>query len=368
MILAPSIASVVPIFNPAAIADLKTDPWYLYKQSQLDQAIDYPDPVPVLNIIQNGRQIPLLTRKSFSLWQGKAKSKKSTILAMAVAALIKEEPDSEDLRFEGACKGTVIYFDTEQGTSYAARSMKLTLAMAGLDSSDRLKYCDLRGFSPEERLTIIKAAIEGEPNVCLVVIDGVVDVVNDFMDNRESQIMISDLLALCSKYDIHVAGVLHQNKGDQNARGHTGTIAGQKCEIEISATVDSKDRSVSVIKCEKSRGMPFDEFGIWREKDKLPVMVCLEGSSAQSKQRKKKFLPPHEIPDDIHRQIIQKAFESNQSPKYNELLMLLKRQLDFYYGYTIGDTRVKTYISYYVDKGLLLAVGKTPHTTYKINQ
>lgn len=35
----------------------------------IDQTKDYPLPVPVVSIFQNGETIPFLTLKSFSLWQ-----------------------------------------------------------------------------------------------------------------------------------------------------------------------------------------------------------------------------------------------------------------------------------------------------------
>ncbi len=243
--------------------------WYKkFQNSVLDQNIDYPLPEPIISIKQNIELITFLTLKSFSLWQGKQKSKKTTLLVLAIASIIQNVCTSST--FHCSSPGAVLFFDNEQGESYAARTMKLILKIAGVNTSENLIYCDLRGFSPGERLSIIKAGIENTPGVKLVVIDGLVDLLTDFMDAAEGHFIITEVLKLCSLYNIHVAGVLHQNKGDKNARAHVGTIASQKCEIEISTEVDPCDRAQSIVTCVNSRGIPFEPFAIRWDKGCLP--------------------------------------------------------------------------------------------------
>lgn len=245
-----------------------------FKASILDQGKEYPAPEAAINIIQQNNTIPLLTLKSFSLWQGKQKSKKTTILALAVATYITENSGSIDRRFDtylkAAFTGKVLVIDTEQGESYAARTMKLILKLADLTTSPNLIYCDLREFTPQERRKIISAAIESTSDVRLVIIDGLVDLLDDFMDARDGHNAMTEILCLCSKFNIHIAGVLHQNKADKNARAHIGTIASQKCEIEISTEVDPDDRNQSLVTCVNSRGLPFDQFAIRWDRGSLP--------------------------------------------------------------------------------------------------
>src|SRR5579863_1459191 len=244
-----------------------------FLRSIMDQEKDYPLPEPVINIVQNLEKIPLLTLKSYSLWQGKQKSKKTTLLAMAIAAFINPKMQSDGIWFEGAMRGKVLFFDNEQGQSYAARTMKLILKMADLDKSPNLIYCDLREFSPQDRIKIIEAGINATPGLKIVIIDGIVDLLNDFMDAAEGHLSITNIIRLCSLHNIHAAGVLHQNKADKNARAHVGTISSQKCEIEISTEVDTNDRTQSIVECVNSRGIPFQPFAIKWEKGTLPIIV-----------------------------------------------------------------------------------------------
>lgn len=249
----------------------------------LDQQKEYPDPTPLINLVCGSEVIPLLTLKSFSLIQGKQKSKKTITLALVVAAYIRRMISAQAIYFEGVGNGTVLWFDCEQGESYAARTMKLALKMAGVETSPRLIYSDLRQLTPHERMQIIETAIQATANVKLVIVDGLVDLMNDFMDAAEAHRTITRLLALCSTYDIHISGVLHQNKADKNARAHIGSIGSQKGELEISVEVDPDDKARSIVSCTNPRGMPFEPFAIRWDRGSLP---CIDQEYKQTGTKK----------------------------------------------------------------------------------
>lgn len=80
--------------EPPLVAIQKESYHDKFLRSIMDHEKDYPLPVPVLSIQQNDSCIPFLTLKSFSLWQGKQKSKKTTALALAVAAFLKGKEDN----------------------------------------------------------------------------------------------------------------------------------------------------------------------------------------------------------------------------------------------------------------------------------
>lgn len=250
-----------------------TDMEKLFRSKILDQSKEYPSPIPVISLQYNETLYPLLTLKSFSLWQGKQKSKKTVTLALMIAAYLRETVSKDVIDFFGEGGGTVLWIDCEQGESYAARTMKLILKLAGLDRSDRLVYCDFRDSPPAERMQLIETGIRCTPGVQLIIIDGIVDLMNDFMEAAEGHGVITRLLTLCSVYNIHVAGVLHQNKADKNARAHVGSIGSQKCELEISTEVDADDKARSIVTCVNARGMPFESFAIRWDKGALP---CIE--------------------------------------------------------------------------------------------
>jgi len=276
--------------DPPSAVGLETDEYERrYKDSILDQTKEYALPEAVINLVQHGGRIPFATLKSYGLYQVKQKSKKTTLLAIMIACYIRHSLAVDELGFECAIPGVVLFFDTEQGESYAARTMRLILRIAGLDTCENLIYCDLRSHAPADRKKIILAGIRCTPNVKIVIIDGIVDLMTDFMDAAEGHLTVTDITTWCSAYNIHIAGVLHQNKNDKNPRAHVGSISSQKCEMEISTEKDPEDRAQSIVTCVDSRGLPFEPFAIRWDKGSLPVIVqdWAPGTKQETKTAKK---------------------------------------------------------------------------------
>jgi len=309
----------------------------------------------LLHFVQNGVIFPHRTKKSFSLQQGKQKSKKTTELAIEVAAYIRHFPTSESIRFECVEPGTVLFFDCEQGESYGARTMKLILKLADLETSESLKYFDLRELTPTTRLDIIEAAIKHVPNVKWVIIDGIVDVMNDFMSAEEGHSVITGFLVLCSKYDIHITGVLHQNKGlSKDARAHVGSIAGQKCEVEVMVERDTNDKEMSIVSAKESRGLPFDDFAIKWERGGLPYIVQV-GLSEQQSPAARRTNSPANMEDHKLYTILTEAFShsKNGSYEYKELVIQVDIACDTL-KCPLGVNKVKEMITVCRNKKFLL--------------
>lgn len=332
------------------------DYWEMFQRSILDPSKEYPEPVSVLNLIQNEEKYVLLTSMSYSLWQGKSKSKKTTVLAMAIAAYISLKRSTECVRFEREGEvGKVLFIDTEQGESYASRTMKLILKIAGVESSENLIYCDFREYTPRDRLGMIHAALDNSPGVKIVVVDGVVDVMQDFMDAKEGHAVVTDLLRICSKYKVHVAGVLHQNKSkeDKNARGHVGTISGQKCEMEIACEVKNE---VTEVECRASRGLPFQLFAIKWEKGKLPEIVqnYKQGENKRASLFKKNALAVHCLSNDDHKALIIEIFKDYNSEFNNGQLKDKIKESSLKEMWKVTDPIARQFVEYWSNKKLIV--------------
>ena len=88
----------------------------------------------------------------------------------------------------------------------------------------------LRKYTPEQRIRIVEQAIYNTPEIGLVIIDGIRDMVYDINSPSESTRIISKLMQWTDDRQIHIHTILHQNKGDENARGHIGTELNNKAE------------------------------------------------------------------------------------------------------------------------------------------
>lgn len=348
--------------------DVIIDPLHLFRKSILDQTKDYPLPVPIINLIHHGSCIPFLTRKSLSLWQGKQKSKKTTALAIAVAALIAKRKSQDNVRFESVRGGTILFFDCEQGESYAARTMKLILNIANVSKSKNLIYSDLRPYSPSERFKIIESAIENTQNVILVIVDGLVDLMSDFMSAEEGHTIITDLLKLTSEHDIHIAGVLHQNKGQsRDARAHVGSIASQKCEREIMIEVDTTDKNRSVVFSKESRDRAFPNFAIMWTEDK-PPQIDQDWSPIKYLAPSKETLPDF-IPIETHKAILETIFTETQK-QFG--LADFKEKAQYFVSQKVGSTgknKIDSFIKCWLNLNLIIKTGKprTKSAKYQLN-
>lgn len=184
-------------------------------------------------ILQN--QTTFLSRGNLACITGKAKSCKTFLVSAIIASFLEDEK----LTFsKGVKNGKVLHIDTEQSTSHVQNVQQRIYKLSGWDlfrSDDRLVTLALRPLSFEERMNVVSEAISGiKPD--LVVIDGIRDLVEDFNDIKSSAKIVSNLMKLSEIYNCGIIVVLHQNKADNNARGHLGTELTNKVETMLQLT------------------------------------------------------------------------------------------------------------------------------------
>jgi len=129
----------------------------------------------------------------------------------------------------------------------------------------------LRGKSHTERKEIIEEAIkETKPKV--VFIDGIRDLISNINDPDQATELITWLERITLTHGVHIVNVLHQNKTDNNARGHIGSELLNKAEITIDLERDEK-ADCTLVKCESSRDIPFESFAFTHNDQGLPEIV-----------------------------------------------------------------------------------------------
>ena len=152
--------------------------------------------------------------------------------------------------------------------------MQRILRLAGLPidrEPEYLRFSHLRAIAdPNERREIIRYAIYNTPNVGLVVIDGIRDLMLDINNSTEATKLVGDLMQWTSEQNIHIQTVLHLNKGDDNARGHIGTELNNKAETVLQITKDNTLPERSIVAPAIIRSKPFDKFAFrLKEVEKL---------------------------------------------------------------------------------------------------
>ena len=207
----------------------------LWQESRLSLSRCYEKAPEILKV--HGSVIGTLGNFSASI--GKAKSKKTFNVSAIVAAALKN--------------GTVLRYAAElpeQSPYVWLKVMKRILRMAGLPDdrdSGYLEFLALRKYTPEQRISIVEQAIYHSPDIGLVIIDGIRDMVYDINSPGESTRIISKLMQWTDDRQIHIHTILHQNKGDENARGHIGTELNNKAETVLLVEKDKSNGDISSV-------------------------------------------------------------------------------------------------------------------------
>ena len=145
--------------------------------------------------------------------QGKAKSRKSYFVSTLAAAAIRQG-FNENLLKAGIVKGTVLYFDTEQGDYHAQRVNQRILHLAGIpyeQGQEYLKFFALRRADTNaDRLAIIEYILKRVDGVSLCIIDGVVDIASGVNEEPEAIALVSRLMKISAEKNLHLITVLHE--------------------------------------------------------------------------------------------------------------------------------------------------------------
>lgn len=173
---------------------------------------------------------------------GPPKSRKSTLLSCIVASAFVNEPNyTLDFHMNLSKDENILFIDTEMPfTSFYRRQMLLN-KMCGSKHVDisTLHAYSLKPFSPGERVDQIEYLIETTPNLGLVVIDQIADLVPDIND-RES---VLELYSRVSRWTDSTGAILltsiHVTRGTEYMTGVLGHEFSKKMDSGFFITKDS---------------------------------------------------------------------------------------------------------------------------------
>jgi KaiC/GvpD/RAD55 family RecA-like ATPase len=308
----------------------------IIRESLIPQGVEVPKPDLVFGI--NG--IPICTKKSISTLIGRAKSGKTTVTAWIVSQSIQDST-------------RVLWIDTEQGLYYGSRTQHWILNMSGLTTSPHLQFYDLKVFNPTKRIEMIEEIIKiVKPD--LVIIDGVRDLVFDINSPEEATMRTGDLMRWAEQYNTHILTILHQNKGNEHARGHLGTEMINKSETVVKIEVN-EDKLI-ICSPEYTRSQPFEPFAFDRDEHGMPQLV--EGfsgaitASGGEKDGKRAIDPTDPKWNPAHLDIVNKVFSKEEYLKYDDLMQNIKYYFQLY-GVEMGLNKSREFATHYMMVGII---------------
>ena len=325
-------------------------------EAQLDIDKEVPPP-PVAIYIGDS---PACTFGNFSASIGKPKGKKTfNVSAMTAAAMT----NSTILNYRGnmpSDQNGILYFDTEQSTYHAFRVFKRIATLtrkSNQEINERIKYFALRKYSVEDRIGMIDHKIRNTPAVGLVIIDGIRDLMLDINNPREATLIVNYLMNWTEEFNLHLHTVIHQNKGDENARGHIGTEINNKSETVLRVEKDKNDDAISTVEAVYIRDISFPPFAFRINDEALPELIKDYVPTPEAKGNEA-WDPYHDISEDTHRSALDSAFPNPDTLlRHGELMDALR---DAYADEDIelSDYKLKILITFLKNKRMIEQVDK----------
>lgn len=179
----------------------------------------------------------ILTRQNWSLIVGVPKAGKSTYsnIIMASACCQSELHGIQAHRYED--KPQFAHFDTEQAAYDMHFSSKSVLKLTNDKSLPKAYHIfKMRERGPEEIMQLIEIYLDNNPKCGFILIDGLLDLVYNFNDEKECKQVINWLKRITSHYDIGILCVLHTGKTSGQTVGHLGSFADRYCQSSLEVT------------------------------------------------------------------------------------------------------------------------------------
>lgn len=228
--------------------------------------------VPDVVLYMNGKIIA--TRKNVFAITGKAKAGKTYLLSLILKAVLEKGESNVFSSFLPKEKDNILFFDTEQSDFHIHIILNRIAKMGVEDKMPKLLSYSTRVMRKEDRRAFIEQMILETPNIGLVVIDGIADLIQGVNNEDAAETMFEDLSIWSVKADVSIGFVLHQNPSDSSKmRGHLGTIATNKCETALQVASDKDIDSIKIVDTTASRNAKPEPFSFEISEDGTPVIM-----------------------------------------------------------------------------------------------
>ena len=317
-------------------------------------------PPSVIEMSNGMSHVPLLTLGNFSSIIGKAKGRKSFFSLMIIAAALSGKYESLD-SVRNSIKPKIVLFDTEQSKYHLQLNCNRIIHMLKLEEHhpDLIIY-ELRPYNTVERTKIIHDILYSRDDINLIVIDGIRDLISDINNPDQATDITCNLLKWSEEKNIHIVNVIHQNKTDNNARGHLGSELINKSETVLSINLYDHDKKYSIVTPEYVRTEDFEPFlfevtfdeCLWK---RVPILVDQKPTNrTENGQQKKKR--PEEIEQRTHESaLVEMHIDPTNGFGSNEVISMIRKIYDQYSIVEyMGINQARNFLKYYVEEDLII--------------
>lgn len=328
-------------------------------------------PPPVaMQIVSEGKPITLFTKGNFSIITGAAKSRKSFLVSMLIAATLKR--NLQDL-FLCNGNGTTIIFDTEQSKYKVQQIARRICNLSENTNTSNLLVYSLRTLEPAQRIDVIDHVLSTTPNVNFAAIDGIIDLdIDPILQADQAQRIVMKLMQWSEIYNIHITCVLHYNKTVSTLLGHLGSFSHRKADAIIEVSKSKEDVNVSIVSPVDCREKEFKPFAFSVDTAGMPYIIddyVIENKPKAKAvpKEKKTSSTPSQLSKEVHKEILLSVFKNNKEQSYNDCWRSIKNDVNKITGEVVGDNKAKDFLTYYLSNGEILKCEHKPRSIYVLS-
>lgn len=189
----------------------------------------------------------IATRNSFITFSGLAKAGKSNFLSNMISSAYIWNNNILDMSLKPTEDAPYMaYFDTESSEYDWYRMLDKIKNQANIPELPvTFNAYNVRQDSPEVIRELIEFYLKSMNGKCsIVIIDGYLDIINDFNDNIESKKIIQWLKYITKEYNVTVIGVIHLARKENGLLGHFGSMLERYSQSVLEVV---KDRELDII-------------------------------------------------------------------------------------------------------------------------
>lgn len=265
-------AQVQPL-PPALSAEIIETPdalWEFLLANKYDVSAPVEEAIIDLKVTTGGKEYNVCPRGGICAIVGAQKSGKTLITSSIIASALGAK-NTLGISFTPG-PGRIIFFDTEQPRYFFQLTQRRVYQMAGVKTNPaNYEAYNLRRLSVADRIKAIDMVLSQPGKVAAIVIDGIVDICNNFNDEKASADTIQRLMSWSDHLGATLFPILHLTKADGFMRGHLGTALQNKADAAFEVVLDQQEGRHTV-KHREARFARFPSFDFYRDADGFPYI------------------------------------------------------------------------------------------------
>jgi archaellum biogenesis ATPase FlaH len=184
---------------------------------------------------------------NFCVFSGLPKAGKSTFINAAISSMMLTEKQKFDIRLEtDPIRPFLGYFDTESAEYDFYKNLQRIKDMA---CREKLIY-NFNAFNTRQDVAevnriLVETYIKNYP-ASVIIIDGFLDLINNYNDETESRMIINWLKKITAEYSVLIIGVIHTGKKDNHTLGHFGSMVDRYAQSVLEVVKDRENNVYSL--------------------------------------------------------------------------------------------------------------------------